>query len=144
MKTKELISFIALLMVTLSTNSQNNKSLAEMLGYPKDSKLLIIHADDLGLCQSVNAASAKAFENKAITSGSIMMPCPWAYAMAAYLREHPGADIGIHVTLTSEWDLYKWGGILPSDKIPSLLDEEEHFYPTVEALGKVAKGEEVK
>ena len=75
-KMKKSILLFAALLITLSINSQGNKNLAELLGYPRDSKLLIIHADDMGLAHSVNLATIKAFDNKGITSGSIMVPCP--------------------------------------------------------------------
>ena len=141
---KKLILVLTSLLITLSINSQGNKNLAEMLGYPGDSKLLIIHADDMGLSHSVNMACIRAFENKAITSGSIMVPCPWASEIIAYSKDHPGMDVGIHLTLTAEWDLYKWDGITASDQIPSLLDKNNYFYPSVEELGKAAKGTEVE
>lgn len=141
---KKLIFAIASLFITLNISSQGNKNLAELLGYPKDSKLLIIHADDMGLSHSVNTACIKAFDNKGITSGSIMVPCPWSPEIAAYVKDHPGMDVGIHLTLTAEWNLYKWGGILPSDQISSLLDKNNYFYPSVEELGKTAKGEEAE
>ena len=97
------------LLFTLSLSSQGNKNLAELLGYPKNSKLLIIHADDMGLSHSVNMATIKAFDNKGITSGSIMVPCPWSPEIEVYAKDHPGMDVGIHLTLTAEWDLYKLG-----------------------------------
>jgi len=132
------------LFITLNLSSQGNKNLAELLGYPKDSKLLIIHADDMGLSHSVNIATIKAFDNKGITSGSIMVPCPWAPEIAAYVKDHPGMDVGIHLTMTAEWDLYKWGGITPADQIPSLLDKNNYFFPSVEELGKSAKATEAE
>jgi hypothetical protein len=144
LKMKKLLLVLTSLLITLSISSQGNKNLAELLGYPKDSKLLIIHADDMGLAHSVNTACIRAFDNKGITSGSIMVPCPWAPEIAAYVKDHPGLDVGIHLTMTSEWDLYKWGGITPSDQIPSLLDKNNYFYPSVEELGKVAKGVEAE
>jgi hypothetical protein len=94
----------------------------------------------MGLSQSGNASCIKAFDNKGITSGSIMIPCPWALDIAAYIREHPALDVGIHLTLTAEWDLYKWGGVSSSDIITSLLDKNGYFYSSVGELGKVAKG----
>lgn len=137
---------VTVLLVTISqiAASQESKSLAEMLGYPKDSKLLIIHADDMGLAQSVNSATIRAFSKKGITSGSIMVPCPWAYEMADYIRKNPGLDVGIHLTLTSEWELFKWDGVTSSDRIPSLLDEQGYFYPSVEAFGKAVRAEEAE
>ena len=137
---KKLLLVLTSLLITLSLSSQGNKNLAEMLGYPRDSKLLIIHADDMGLAHSVNTACIKASKNMGITSGSIMVPCPWAPEIMAYAKDNPGLDVGIHLTMTAEWDLYKWGGISSSDQIPSLLDKNNYFYPSVEELGKSAKG----
>jgi len=140
MKTKKLILITISVFITLISFSQNSKNLAELLGYPRDSKLLIIHADDMGLSQSTNAAVIKAFDARGITSGSIMMPCPWALDMAKYAKDHPGLDIGIHLTMTAEWENYKWDGIVSSSLIPSLLDKNGYFYPSVEELAKVGKG----
>jgi predicted glycoside hydrolase/deacetylase ChbG (UPF0249 family) len=136
---KIFLAFFSLL-IAITITAQGNKNLAELLGYPKDSRLLIIHADDMGLAHSVNSACIKAFEDKAITSGSMMMPCPWILEMASYVKNHPGLDVGIHLTLTSEWDFYKWGGISEASQIPSLLNKNGNFYPTVEELGKTGKG----
>ena len=141
---KKLIFLFTSLLLSLNLSSQGNKNLAELLGYPRDSKLLIIHADDMGLSHSVNTACIKAFDNKGITSGSIMVPCPWSPEIAAYVKDHPGMDVGIHLTMTAEWDLYKWGGIAPADQISSLLDKNNYFYSSVEALGKVAKAVEAE
>jgi predicted glycoside hydrolase/deacetylase ChbG (UPF0249 family) len=118
---------------TIQLNAQ--QTLAEKLGFAADAKLLIVHADDIGLAQSVNDASNKAFASGGITSGSIMVPCPWFVDFAEYYKSHPDLDVGIHITLTSEWDFYKFGGILPSTEIPSLLDENGYFYPTTEEVG---------
>jgi hypothetical protein len=139
--------FIAILILVLQfqlMRAQGTKNLSEMLGYPKEAKLLIIHADDIGLCQSVNAATIKAFENKAITSGSIMMPCPWANDFAAYYKNHPGMDVGIHTTLTAEWETFRWPGLMPQNQIKSLLDEKGYLFSSVEALGKSVKVEEAE
>lgn len=123
---------------------QGQKNLAEKLGYEADAKLLIVHADDIGMARSVNIASAMAFEDGGITSGSVMVPCPWFPDFAAYYREHQPLDVGIHITLTAEWDYYKWGGISPAGEIPSLLDENGYFYSTLEAVGMHAEPAEVE
>jgi predicted glycoside hydrolase/deacetylase ChbG (UPF0249 family) len=73
-----------------------------------------------------------------------MVPCSWAPEIASYVKDHPGLDVGIHLTMTAEWDQYKWGGITSSDQIPSLLDKNNYFYASVEELGKVAKGAEAE
>lgn len=148
MKLKKVMLLAACLFAVLSISAQGNKNLAELLGYPRDSKLLIIHADDMGLSHSVNEACIRAFDSKGITSGSIMVPCPWAREIEGYVKAHPGMDVGIHLTMTSEWESYKWGGVSSSDQITSLLDKEGNFYASVEELGKVAKvadaGKELK
>jgi chitin disaccharide deacetylase len=144
MNIKRLILLVTGFLLLTGINAQNDKNLAELLGYPRDSKLLIIHADDMGLSHSTNTACIKAFESKGVTSGSVMMPCPWSPEIVTYVKDHPGMDVGIHLTMTAEWDLYKWGGVSASDQIPSLLDKNGNFYPSVEELGKVAKAAEAE
>jgi predicted glycoside hydrolase/deacetylase ChbG (UPF0249 family) len=117
------------------TSAQEQQNLAEKLGYDRDAKLLIIHADDIGLSSSVNRATIDAFEKGGISSGSIMVPCPWFGDFAAYTRDHPEVDVGIHITLTSEWENYRWDGVTPASEIPSLLDEKGYFYSSVEEVG---------
>jgi predicted glycoside hydrolase/deacetylase ChbG (UPF0249 family) len=136
--------FSALILFVSTACAQEPKSLAERLGYQPDAKLLIVHADDIGLAQSVNVAVERAFESGAITSGSVMVPCPWFPDFAAYYREHEPLDVGIHITLTAEWKYYKWGGISPAGEIPSLLDENGHFYSTVEEVAMHADPAEVE
>jgi hypothetical protein len=141
---KKILFVLTGVFISLIVSSQEVKNLAERLGYPKDSKLLIIHADDMGLSNSVNLATIKAFGSGGITSGSIMVPCPWAADICTYAKDHPLLDVGVHLTMTAEWDLYKWGGLVSSDRISSLLDKDGNFYASVEELGKVGKGEEAR
>src|SRR5213596_617109 len=112
-----------------SPSQSETKTLAERLGYPRDAKLLIVHADDLGVAHSVNSASIKALESGLVSSASIMIPCPWLPEIAAYARAHPQADLGLHLTLTSEWSLIRWGPILSKERVPSLLDSSGYLYP---------------
>jgi len=103
------------------------RSLAEKLGYPRDTKLLIVHADDLGLSHSVDAAATKALESGSVNSASLMVPCPWFPEMVDYAKTHPEADFGLHLTLTSERTFYRWGPVASRDRIPSLLDADGYF-----------------
>ena len=140
---KQFTILFLLIIYPLFMNAQNKESLATRLGYPENAKLLIIHADDLGLCHAENIASMKAFEKGGINSGSIMVPCPWFSEFSEYAKTNPELDIGIHLTLTSEWKNYRWGGVLPSSEISSLLDKDGYFYSSVEELAKYGDPEEV-
>jgi chitin disaccharide deacetylase len=133
-----------LLLLPKLVTGQQKINIPELLGYPSGTKLLIIHADDLGLSHSTNAAVIQAFENGGITSGSVMIPCPWSPEIAAYVKMNPGLDVGIHFTLNAEWKYYKCGGILPSCDIPSLVDKEGNFYPTVQQVAFMAKPDQVE
>src|SRR5688572_28169878 len=122
---------LCLVLFALAPSASAQKpTLAERLGYRKDAKLLIIHADDLGMAHSINAATIKGFESGLVNSGSIMVPCPWLPEIAAYARAHPEADLGLHLTLTSEWILYRWGSVLPKDRVSSLFDPSGYLYLT--------------
>jgi len=104
------------------------QTLAERLGYPAGTKLIIVHADDLGETHAVNAAAIKALEAGAINSASMMVPCPWFPEIADYAKSHPEADLGLHLTLTAERVYYRWGPAAPIDKVPSLVDRNGYFH----------------
>lgn len=114
------------------------------LGYSQHEKLLMIHADDAGLSHSENMATIGALENGSINSYSIMVPCPCSYEMMEFAKNHPQFDNGIHLTLTCEWEKYRFGPVLPIAEVPSLVDANGHFYKKRELLHQHALNEEVE
>ena len=135
----------SLLVVLLaSTLPAQSRTLAERLGHPAGTKLLILHADDLGVAHSVDAASLDALARGAVSSASIMMPTPWVTEVAAWAKAHPEADLGLHLTLTSEWETYRWGSVAPRDSVPTLLDSVGTFPKDVEPVAKRAALAEVE
>src|SRR5580692_1963450 len=105
-----------------------SQTLVERLGYPPGTKLLVVHADDLGETHSVNAAAIEALQDGTINSASLMVPCPWFPEIADYAKSHPDVDFGLHLTLTSERVYYRWGPVAPADKVPSLVDQNGYFH----------------
>jgi len=120
------------------------RNTAEQLGYPADTKLLIIHADDLAVSHSQDRASFAALDRHAASAASIMVPCPWLTEVAEYAKAHPDADLGLHLTLTSEWQSYRWGPVASRDQVPGLLGPDGNLWPDVPFVTKHASPAEVE
>jgi hypothetical protein len=118
---------IALVPAASGVATAAGPTLQERLGHPATARLLVIHADDLGMAHSVNRATFEALEKGWVTSASILVPCPWFPEVARFARTHPQADLGIHLALNSEWTGFRWGPTSPADAVPSLLDEEGYL-----------------
>ncbi len=133
-----ILLFLFLAITLLDGHAQSGgKSLAEKLGFARDSKLLIVHADDVGVTHSVNAATIKALDTGLVNSASLMVPCPWFPEIADYAKSHPTVDFGLHLTLTSERVYYRWGPVASKDKVPSLIDENGYFHHDWAATTKI-------
>jgi predicted glycoside hydrolase/deacetylase ChbG (UPF0249 family) len=113
-------------------------SLAEKLGYAPDAKLLIVNCDDLGSSHAANVGVYEALRRGLATSATLMVPCPWAREAASRYR---GEDVGVHLTLNAEYDLYRWG---PITHAPSLLDGDGGFPRTIEDVFDHADLDEVR
>jgi len=133
-----------LLLISASFLGAQNEETLQKLGYPDDARLLIIHADDLGVTHSENMASIKALEDSPVNSASIMVPCPWFPEIAAYARIHKNVDLGLHLTLNAEWKYYKWGPVSSKDSVASLVNSDGYFYSLVDSLNMFAKGDQVE
>jgi chitin disaccharide deacetylase len=113
-------------------------TLAERLGHEADDRLLIINCDDLGMSHAANDGVYEALREGVATSASLMVPCPWAREAAA---RYLGEDVGVHLTLNAEYDLYRWG---PITRAPSLLDGDGGFPRTLDDVWDHADLEEVR
>ncbi|NUM54959.1 MAG: ChbG/HpnK family deacetylase [Candidatus Hydrogenedentes bacterium] len=117
---------------------------AERLGWPKGSRVLIIHEDDAGMSHGQNQGAINALEYGVLTSVSTMMPCPWVPEFAGYLKEHPNVDNGLHLTLTSEWHNYRWAPLAGKAAVPGLVDPEGCMWSNVISVVTHASAEEVE
>ena len=102
------------------------------LGFADSERIAIIHTDDIGMCQASVTAFADLAAFGLISSGAVMVPCAWFPAAAAGSRAKPEADLGVHLTLTCEWDAYRWGPISTCDPASGLIDGEGYFYRSTE------------
>lgn len=119
----------------------NPNPVLKKLGLADSDRVVILHADDVGMCQASVTAFADLVSFGLVSSGAVMVPCPWFPAVAAYCRENPGVDLGVHLTLTCEWQTYRWGPISTRDPASGLLDGEGYFYhrsEEVQAAGDAA------
>src|SRR5258707_2392679 len=140
------ILLLALFCLAAATAFSQNQgqTVQEKLGHPATAKLLIIHADDLGMSHSVNRATFEALEKGWVTSSSILVPCPWFPEVARWAQAHPDADLGIHLALNSEWTSFRWRPLSAAGEVPSLVDADGYF-PLVETtVGAQAKPAEVE
>jgi predicted glycoside hydrolase/deacetylase ChbG (UPF0249 family) len=133
-----------LVLLALTPALAQSRNAAEQLGYPAGTKLLIIHADDLAVSHGEDRASFAALERHAATAASIMVPCPWLTEVAEYAKAHPEADLGLHLTLTSEWKAYRWGPAASRSEVPGLLGPDGALWPDVPFVTKNAKPAEVE
>src|ERR1044071_8730348 len=129
---KKLFLFLGLfLAATAAVHCAEKRTLAERLGYKATDKLLIVNGDDVGMCHQANLATIECLEKGLMRCATIMVPCPSFPEIAAYAKEHPEKDFGIHLCHTSEWRKYRWGPVAPREQVPGLLDADGYLWHKV-------------
>lgn len=103
-------------------------SVLEALGFRSDSRVAIFHADDVGMCHGANVAFKELSRLGAINCGAVMVPCPWFTEVAEMAAANPALDLGVHLTLTSEWATYRWAPISTASRSSGLIDESGYFW----------------
>ena len=106
--------------VALNAFAQEEPTYAEKLGWPKGTKAVVVHVDDVGMSHSSNLGAIKTMKEGVATSCSIMMPCGWVSEYAHYLQKNPGPDAGLHLTMTSEWSEYRLDHCLWRHRCPQV------------------------
>lgn len=124
--------------------SKTPNPVLKKLGLADTDRIAIIHTDDIGMCQSNVEAFADLWQAGIISSGAIMYPCSWSNAAIDLCQKNPQIDMGVHLTLTSEWRFYRWGPISTRDRRSGLMDEEGYFYHTSAEAQKYGRPRAVK
>ncbi len=117
---------------------------ADRLGFPKGSRVLILHVDDAGMSFDSNIGAENALTKGASTSVSVMMPCSWVPGFVDFLKSHPEIDAGLHLTLTSEWKSYRWGPVAGKKAVPGLVDKQGDLWPSVYEVVTHASANEIE
>ena len=117
---------------------------AEKLGWPAGKKVIMLHADDVGMCPEANIAAKKQLVDGVIQSAAVMVPCPNAREFITWAKENPSMDIGLHLTLTSEWKTYRWGTVTKESEVPGLLDGDMKMWHEVPQVVQHASAQEVE
>jgi predicted glycoside hydrolase/deacetylase ChbG (UPF0249 family) len=117
---------------------------AEKLGYPAGKKVLMLHADDIGMCYEANLAAKAYLPAGHIQSAALMVPCPWYNEMADWYKQHPDYDLGLHLAMNSEWKWYRWGPVAGRDKVPGMVDRDGFLWSSQIETARGAKPGEVE
>ena len=105
----------------------------QRLGFDARDRVAIVHADDIGMCQATLPAIAELLDFGLVSSASAMVPCPWFPQAAAFCRDHPAIDMGVHLTVNCEWTAYRWGPLSTRDPASGLLDDDGYFHARPQA-----------
>jgi len=107
-------------------------TLIEKLGFETSDKVVIFHIDDVGFSHSSNLATFKCLDFGVASCGSVIVPAPWFLEASSICKSKPRYDIGVHLTLTCEYDLYRWRALSSVNPESGLLDSEKSLWRTTE------------
>ncbi len=141
---KYLVPAFLLILAVQFSFAQMEPTYAERLGYPKGAKVIIMHVDDMGMSYDSNLGGIEAMTKGVANSCSVMMPCPWVPGFTHLMKQHPGLDVGLHLTLTSEWKDYRWGPLSGKPRVPGLTDTEGAMWRNNYEVVKHASADEVE
>ena len=102
-------------------------SIAQAITGDANARALVLHIDDVGMCHGANVAFLELARSGGVTCGSIMVPCPWFREIASAAAQDPALDLGVHLTLTSEWPQYRWGPLSTCSRASGLIDAQGYF-----------------
>ena len=122
----------------------NSNPVLKKLGFSNQDRIVIIHTDDIGMCHASIQAFTELVEFGLISSGATMVPCSWFPQVASFCRQTPNVDMGVHLTLTSEWDTYRWSPISTRDRNSGLIDAEGYLFRTSEEAQSTGDPDAVK
>lgn len=121
--------FLLGFLLSLAAQAQDDTTYAERLGFPRGKKVIVLHVDDAGMSYDANRGVVRALTEGIANSTSVMMPCAWVPHFMEWAKQHPSADVGVHLTLTSEWKTYRWSPL--TGQKTGLCDPQGAFWPAV-------------
>jgi predicted glycoside hydrolase/deacetylase ChbG (UPF0249 family) len=130
--------------ILISCVADHSITNAEKLGFPEGKKVILLHCDDAGMCDEANIAVRNYFGKGDVQSAAVMVPCPYAEEIIEWAKKQDSPDLGIHLTLTSEWKTYRWGPVSDTAKVRGLIDPEGKMWHDVPDVIVHASAEEVE
>ena len=106
--------------------------------YEKFEGQIVLHQDDVGMCHGANVAFSELSALGSITSGSVMVPCPWFREAAEMAAANKSLDLGVHLTLTAEKEFYRWRPLTSAGKSSGLVDDDGYLWRDVSSVRRNA------
>lgn len=141
---KRVLPIFLLAVTTFANTAAAGETWAERLGYPTGKRVLILHANRVGVAYEVNRPSEELLKKGILQSAAVMTPCPWFDEFALWCRANPGYDIGVNLTLNSHFNAYRWGPVASREEVPSLVDEDGYLWRSELQFALMADAQEVQ